>query len=192
MYQSITSLSVLLFIFSFSYNGAAQKMSKKAMEARITILEDENKNMKKEMEAMKSQIKMLLSSMPRPSDSRLRGGQRPQGLGGVGQVATDVTTMKFEVTNHDFGTIKPGASVTYVFKFTNTGKNPLTITNAKGSCGCTVPKWPKDPILSGAEGEIQVTFNSQGKKGNQHKSITLTANTDPANTRIYVKAKIEA
>jgi len=187
MHQSIIGLSVLLFIFAFSNNGTAQKLSKKAMEARITVLEDENKKMKQEMEAMKSQIKMLLSTMPRPKDSRVRGGQR-----GTGQVSPNATTMKFEKTNHDFGTIKPGSSVTYTFKFTNTGDKPLTITNAKGSCGCTVPKWPKEPVPPGAEGEIQVTFNSQGKKGNQHKSITLTANTDPANTRIYIKAKIEA
>ena len=68
----------------------------------------------------------------------------------------------------------------------------MLISNAKGSCGCTVPKWPKEAIAPGASGEIQVTFNSRGKKGKQHKSVTLTANTDPANTRLYIKADVGA
>ncbi len=133
MRQSIISLSLLLFIFAFGNGSFAQKLSKKAMEARITALEAQNESLKKEMEVMKSQIRMLLSSLPKPQkDPRPRGGMNPHNLGGTGQVAADVTTMEFEKTSHDFGEISAGASVSYTFKFKNTGNNPLKITSTIG------------------------------------------------------------
>ena len=106
-------------------------------------------------------------------------------------VATNTATIEFDSTSFDFGTIGAGASVSHTFKFKNTGNFPLKITNAKGSCGCTVPKWPKEAIEPGQQGSILVTFNSKGKKGHQHKSITITANTTPATTRVYIKATIK-
>src|SRR5438067_613443 len=68
--------------------------------------------------------------------------------------------FKFTVEKYNFGTIKQGESVNYDFDFSNTGKDPLIITEAHGSCGCTVPQWPKDPIKKGEKGQIKVTFNS--------------------------------
>src|SRR5262245_44692058 len=81
--------------------------------------------------------------------------------------------FKFEVEEYNFGTVKQGESVTYEFKFTNTGKEPLIITNASGSCGCTVPEWPKEPLKKGDKSSIKVTFNSTGKFGMQDKTVTI-------------------
>ncbi|MBL4650402.1 MAG: DUF1573 domain-containing protein [Aureispira sp.] len=145
------------------------------------------------MEVMKAQVRVLMNSLPKPGkDTRPNGGARPDTRSGSSsQVDPNATSIVFEKTIHNFGTLKEGASVSYTFEFKNTGNKPLLISNAKGSCGCTVPKWPKEAIAPGASGEIQVTFNSRGKHGKQHKSVTLTANTDPANTRLYIKADVE-
>lgn len=103
------------------------------------------------------------------------------------------TTWKFDKSEHDFGNLKQGESAEYSFKFTNTGKEPLIIENAQGSCGCTVPNYPKEPIAPGATGVIDVRFNSAGKSGAQQKTVTLTANTDPSITTILtIKAEVEA
>jgi len=67
--------------------------------------------------------------------------------------------MTFKETEFDFGTVDQGEKVTHVYKFANTGNEPLIISNAKGSCGCTVPSWPKEPIPVGGSGEIQVQFD---------------------------------
>src|SRR5579859_5891197 len=83
--------------------------------------------------------------------------------------------FKFDVEEYNFGTIKQGESVSYKFNFTNTGKDPLIISEAHGSCGCTVPQWPKDPIVSKGKGIIDVTFNSTGKMGMQDKTVTITS-----------------
>ncbi len=100
------------------------------------------------------------------------------------------TNMKFNEETFDFGNLTAGEKATHTFKFKNTGKEPLVISNAKGSCGCTVPKWPKEPIPPGGSGEIDVTFDSKGKKGKQTKNVTITANTDPVNTIIKISADV--
>ena len=101
------------------------------------------------------------------------------------------TTVKFAETEYDFGKVKDGEKVTHVYKFTNTGKEPLIINSAKGSCGCTVPEWPKDPVAPGATGEIKVEFNSKGKAGQQSKTVTIMANTDPNPSQIIIKGVVE-
>lgn len=106
---------------------------------------------------------------------------------------TSIDFMGNEV--FDYGTITDGEVVNHTFKFKNTGSEPLVISNAKGSCGCTVPQWPREPIAPGATGEIQVKFDSKGKgkEGGsaQSKKVTITANTEPANTYLTVKGTIE-
>ena len=92
------------------------------------------------------------------------------------------TTMNFEELTFDFGTVQEGEKVSHTYKFTNTGSEPLVLSDAKGSCGCTVPKWPREPIAPGASSEIVVEFNSQGKKGQRNQKVTLTANTNPPQT----------
>lgn len=91
---------------------------------------------------------------------------------------------------HDFGTIKDGDVVEHVFSFTNNGAAPLIISDAKGSCGCTVPEWPKEPIPVGGSGDIRVKFNSKNKPGIQNKTVTITANTWPTTQRLRIKANV--
>ena len=104
----------------------------------------------------------------------------------------DGAVIKFEKDEHNFGTIKQGDKVEYTFQFTNTGKEPLIITEAHGSCGCTVPEWPKQPIKKGEKGEIKVTFNSAGKQGMQDKTITITSNAADSPKVLHVKGTVEA
>ena len=93
---------------------------------------------------------------------------------------TSDAQMEFEATEWNFGEIIQGESVEYAFKFTNRGSEPLIITNAKGSCGCTVPVWPREPVAPGESGVVDVKFNSKGKKGKQNKKVTLTTNMVPS------------
>lgn len=106
--------------------------------------------------------------------------------------ATGDASFTFDNVEWDFGTIDQGDVVEHSFEFTNTGTEPLIISNAKGSCGCTVPVWPREPIAVGATGTISVKFNSKGKKNKQHKRVTLTANTTPNQTVLRVKGEVTA
>lgn len=96
----------------------------------------------------------------------------------------------FEKETHDFGEIAQGEKVAYSFKFTNTGKTDLVISSAKGSCGCTVPEYSKDPVAPGAEGKIDVVFDSKGKSGGQNKKVTLVANTVPSQTILTITGNV--
>lgn len=104
--------------------------------------------------------------------------------------AANAPVMKFEKETHDFGKIKTGDKVTYDFKFTNTGKTPLIITDAIATCGCTKPEWPKTPVKPGESGAIHVTFDSAAKMGLQDKQITITANTNPAQNRVHLIGEV--
>lgn len=99
--------------------------------------------------------------------------------------------MTFEVLEYNFGTIKQGEVVTREYKFKNTGKEPLIINNAVGSCGCTVPDYPKEPIKPNGTGIIKVTFNSAGKLNQQDKTVTLTYDTDKTIV-LHLKGMVEA
>ena len=79
----------------------------------------------------------------------------------------------------------------HTFVFTNTGTEPLVISNAKGSCGCTVPKWPQEPIAPGETGEISVEYKPAGQSGVQTKFVTITANTNPATTQLTITGDIQ-
>lgn len=109
-----------------------------------------------------------------------------------GQVISnaDAPIMTFAEMEHDFGDIKPGAVVKHTFTFKNTGKSPLIISNASATCGCTVPEWPKEPVAPGAEGKIDVQFDSHGKSGQVSKTITIEANTQPSTNQIAIKTNI--
>lgn len=102
------------------------------------------------------------------------------------------TTIQFMEEEFNFGSIKQGEVVSHTFKFKNTGSEPLIITDAKASCGCTVPKKPNDPVAPGETGELVVEFNSAGKSGAQTKQVTVTANTNPPQSFIRIVSDIKA
>lgn len=98
--------------------------------------------------------------------------------------------IEFDKTEFNFGTIDEGEVINGVFKITNVGKVDLIITNAKPSCGCTVPIWPKDPIKPGDSADLKFSFNSRGKVGNNNKSITLQTNTEKVTEVLRVKGMV--
>jgi hypothetical protein len=100
--------------------------------------------------------------------------------------------IKFDVEEYNFGTIKQGDHVTYDFSFVNSGKEPLIISSAQGSCGCTVPQWPKEPVAKGAKGLIHVEFNSTGKMGMQDKTVTISSNSKSGQKVLHLKGNVEA
>lgn len=105
--------------------------------------------------------------------------------------AADAPMMSFKETTHDFGSIQDGQVVKHTFTFTNTGKSPLVIESATSTCGCTVPEVPREPVAPGAEGKIEVEFNSAGKGGTQQmKVISIKANTQPEITQVNIKANV--
>lgn len=87
----------------------------------------------------------------------------------------NVPEITFETEMHDFGTIDYAGDGVYAFKFTNTGKEPLVVTDAKGSCGCTVPKWPKEPVMKGQSNYITVSYDTK-RPGPFTKTVTLNCN----------------
>ena len=97
----------------------------------------------------------------------------------------------FAQEQHDFGSINEGVKAEHDFTFTNTGDAPLIISNAKGSCGCTVPQWPREPIAPGETGVIHVVFDSSGKPGMQTKQVTLNANTIPNSKVLTITAQVQ-
>lgn len=101
------------------------------------------------------------------------------------------TAVTFEKEVHDFGTIKQNSENTFVYRFKNTGTNPLIIESATGSCGCTVPNYPKDPILPGKTGDIEVVYRPGTQEGVQEKTVTVVANTNPKSSVLKLKAVVE-
>ena len=131
----------------------------------------------------------LLSSCGDDASSRVK----KENVDKVEQEAIDkanMPVMTFEETKYDFGELIEGDVVETVFNFKNTGKTPLIITNARASCGCTIPDYSREPIPVGEEGVIKVKFNSRGKHGKQNKRITLTTNSDKGRELLYVLANV--
>lgn len=152
--------------------------SKGDMESRITKLEGR-------VAALEGRGGVASTNRPQPiaanNTTPAAPAEKPEG---------PLPAFQFQEELHDFGTIKDGDVVEHVFTFTNTGEAPLIITDAKATCGCTVPEKPTQPIPVGGTGEIKVRFNSKGKPGIQNKTVTLTANTWPNTHRLQIKANV--
>nr|WP_068892902.1 DUF1573 domain-containing protein [Pedobacter panaciterrae] len=104
---------------------------------------------------------------------------------------TDGPVLTFENTNYYFGKIEKGEKVSYSFKFINTGKMPLIITDAIATCGCTVPEIPKEPIKPGQAGELNVVFNSAGKTGRQDKTVSVRSNALNSAIELHLTGEIK-
>jgi hypothetical protein len=101
---------------------------------------------------------------------------------------TDAPVMTFDKLSYDFGTINEGEIVETVFTFTNTGSSDLIILNARGSCGCTVPDYPKDqPIAPGDSAEVTVKFDSNNKPNANNRSVTFTTNTEKGREVVQIR-----
>lgn len=128
----------------------------------------------------------ITESCRRKGDEKLRNG------GLTTEMIKDSTRVEFVETQFAFDTIKQDDKVEHTFLLKNVGDKNLFITNAFGSCGCTVPEYPKEPIAPGKTGEVKVTFNSAGKEGMQQKTITLTMNTDKRSELLYLNGFVKA
>jgi hypothetical protein len=99
--------------------------------------------------------------------------------------------ISFDKLVHDYGTVAYGGDGVCTFKFTNTGKEPLILQQPQSSCGCTVPTWPKEPVLPGASSEIQVTYNTK-KVGPINKTVTVRSNAKTNTIVLRITGKVEA
>jgi hypothetical protein len=115
--------------------------------------------------------------------------ENPNTANGKGDLS-NLPVIKFDEDVHDFGKIIEGETVSYNFKFINSGKTDLIIADVTTSCGCTVPSFSKTPIRPGMEGFVKVSFNSAGKRGWQTKNIAVVANTQPNTTPLRIKAQV--
>jgi hypothetical protein len=102
---------------------------------------------------------------------------------------TQGAEITFDKSTHDYGQIEKSANGECIFVFTNTGNQPLKISNAKGSCGCTVPQWPREEIAPGATGEIKVRYDTK-RVGVINKSVTIQSNA--LNSDNITRAKKDA
>lgn len=99
--------------------------------------------------------------------------------------------ITFERHEHDFGKINEAdGKVTTVFTFKNEGMEPLVLSNVRASCGCTTPKWPRQPVEPGQTGEITVTYNPNGRPGRFTKTVTITSNATEPTTRVTIKGEV--
>ncbi len=112
--------------------------------------------------------------------------------GNTTQQFTDSTTVQMIDSAYNFGKVTDGAMVEYSYRFKNTGKNPLIISSAIASCGCTVPEKPEEPIKPGETGFLKVVFNSKGRVGPVHKDVTVTSNAYPKFPVLQLTGEVES
>ena len=103
----------------------------------------------------------------------------------------DSTTVQIIDSVYNFGKVTDGEKVEYSYRFKNTGTKPLVVVQATSSCGCTVPQKPEKPILPGQVGFIKVVFDSKGRVGQAHKTITVTSNANPEFTPLILTGTVE-
>ena len=109
------------------------------------------------------------------------------------QKESNYAEITFDRVFHDFGMVSEGEIVKTIFKFTNTSENDLYIVDAMGSCGCTVPKYPKNiPIKPGGTGEIEVNFDTNGRPDLQQKMVKVSANTPNGGQLLRIQAFVES
>ncbi|MEI8280373.1 MAG: DUF1573 domain-containing protein [Bacteroidota bacterium] len=141
---------------------------------------------------------VVLTSCAQNTDNKSNKGllstslvSNPRSIAGTDTAKLNqLASMDFTDTLHDFGTIHEGESVTHDFTFKNNGRSPLVISSAVGSCGCTVPDYPRDPIAPGKEAIVKVIFNSKGKSGHQEKSVTISTNSKRGIHMLYIKGEV--
>lgn len=167
--SNLSKLFSALFVSALVLSSCAESDESKFRDA-----EEATKNVTDEASKVKSTPK-----------NNMRGKTETEVFDGP----TTTFTVNEEV--HDFGIVEKGSSNNFTFLITNTGDAPLIIEKAKASCGCTVPKKPEDPIMPGKTGELEVTFKPKPNQTNVTKNVTVTANTDPRDTILKIKATVQ-
>ncbi len=124
---------------------------------------------------------LILSACEQEKETKQDSNQKPN----------SITTIEFNETDIDLGTMVQGEVVECVYKYKNTGKNNLKILRVNASCGCTTPEYSKEFTEPGNEGEIKVKFNSAGRSGKQSKTLRVYSNTAPTETVLHFTAEIE-
>ena len=104
--------------------------------------------------------------------------------------AAGLPHVEFKSTTHDFGQIPLKADATCEFTFTNTGKAPLVLSNVKASCGCTVPEWPKEPVLPGEQGVIKVKYTTVNRPNVINKAVIVHSNADNKQVILRIKGEV--
>ncbi len=130
---------------------------------------------------------ILLALLP------LKGHAQATPAGAEAAVAAPVgpkAQIVFKESRHDFGTIKQGEKVEYVFEYTNTGQAPLILSNVQTTCGCTASEWSRAPLPPGQTGKLKATFNSAGKMGRQNKVISIFSNAVNPEERVSLVVSI--
>ena len=104
-----------------------------------------------------------------------------------------IAKIKFNEEIKNFGNVEVNSENKHVFNFTNTGTEPLIISNAKGSCSCTVPNFSKEPVMPGKQGSIEVIYSPKVSQAGQtiEQTVTITSNADPANSFLKIKANVK-
>lgn len=176
MKNSITTLLSAAFALVL-FTGCNQDLEKRVSNLERRLVELENKGQVQQTAAPAA----INQPVANASVASTQPETKPDG---------PLPSFTFDKTEHDFGQIKDGDVVTHTFKFTNTGEAPLIISDAKATCGCTVPSYPKQPIPVGGTGEVMVRFDSSNKPGVQNKTVTLTANTHPSTYRLNLKSVV--
>ena len=103
----------------------------------------------------------------------------------------DAGKFKFKEETHDYGEVPEGPTAETDFEFKNVGKKPIVISEAHGSCGCTVPVWPKEPILPGKKGVIHVTYNTAGRQGPINKDVTINSDAQQKPMVLHIRGTVK-
>lgn len=132
---------------------------------------------------------VFLSACSTDSSKRVKANESATAAAEISN--SDAPVMTFDKLSHDFGIINEGEVVETVFTFTNTGSSDLIILNARGSCGCTVPDYPKDlPIAPGDSAEVTVKFDSNNKPNANNRSVTFTTNTEKGREVVQIRTYV--
>lgn len=149
--------------------------------------------MKKTLASMLMLLSLLLAAAC--ADTQKNGDidvdliNNPNSAQGYDQSAR-VPKITFDSDLHDFGRITSGESISYSFHFRNTGDVDLVLSGCSATCGCTVADYPRGRIAPGKEGYVTVTFNSQGKTGQQYQEVTVTSNAQPGRNILKITAQV--
>lgn len=143
-------------------------------------------NKKQNAETQKASTAAELEHTARTTDSVMKVLEQQEA-----ERLKNVTSIQFDKEVYNFGECTEGDKVNKTIEFTNTGKLPLVIEQAYGSCGCTIPTYDKEPIQPGKKGKLNIEFNSANKAGANTKAVTVIANTNPPTTEISFSIKVK-